>query len=119
MSITVIDVPQCNHTKATCLSAWLQAHAATAKIDSITVAIQHDPESDNNRLVLPVHLTSLRTLVLENVRVTTADTAEEGAQEEAEAEESWGDVLLTPALSGLTRLDLLDCQVTEAPDVCG
>jgi hypothetical protein len=79
--------------KATALSCWLQAHAAAAALDSLTVK----GERQEYLLQLPVQqLASLRSLDLERITV-----AMQGA---AEAQTTPAD--LPPELSGLTSLRL-------------
>ena len=75
MSITSVDVPRSSSTKATSLSAWLSAHAAEVKLDSISVTAGYDSdEEDDSNLILPLQqLTALRTLKLKKVQASTTD----------------------------------------------
>jgi hypothetical protein len=111
MSIMSVDVPRSSPTKATSLSAWLSAHAAEVKLDSISVTAGWDSddsdEEDESKLILPMQqLTALRTMKLKNVDAKTAD---------AEAHAAYA--ILMPALPGLTRLDLLGCRVRDTVQV--
>lgn len=108
MSVTDIHVPKCKRGQAASLSVWLRAHAAQARLASISISMA------NNRLFLPLqHLASLRTLRLDNARVMAADTAEAVAGPQSDRQE-----FLTPALSGLTRLELLSCKVSRGGQAC-
>jgi hypothetical protein len=115
MSITSVDVPRCNQTKATSLSAWLSAHAAELKLDSISVTDAPPILEDDSTLTLPMQqLTALQTLKLKTVQARTADAA---AQEDAEGAAAYA--ILSPALPALTRLDLLGCKVRKHPGLYG
>jgi hypothetical protein len=117
MSITSVDVPRCNQTKATSLSAWLSAHAAELKLDSISVTDAPPISEDDSTLTLPMQqLTALRTLKLKTVQARTADAAA-AAQEDAEGAAAYA--ILSPALPALTRLDLLGCKVRKHPGLYG
>ena len=110
MSIVSVDVPRCSPTKTMSLSAWLSAHAAEVKLDSISVtaaAAYDSDEEDDSTLILPLQqLTALRTLKLKKVHARTADTDGDA-----------GYAILNPALLGLARLDLLDCKVRHTVQV--
>jgi hypothetical protein len=113
MSITSVDVPRSSPTKATSLSAWLSAHAAEVKLDSISVTAAYHILEDDSNLVLPMQqLTSLRTFKLKKVQARTAD-ADAAAAAHEDAQGDAGYAILTPALPALSRLDLLDCKVRD------
>lgn len=113
MSITAIDVPECNQDKATSLSDWLSAHAADVKLCSISVKDLYR-QAAYSSVILPLQqLTALQTLQLQRLEARTADE-EAAAGTQGGADGDADHAILMSALPGLTRLDLYECEVRGA-----